>query len=51
MRADNGTRTRDPFITNEMLYQLSHVGGIAFKSNAKLVKKKDTANKKLFILQ
>ncbi len=26
-RADTGTRTPDPFITNEMLYQLSHVGG------------------------
>ena len=25
-RADAGTRTPDPFITNEVLYQLSYVG-------------------------
>ena len=25
-RADTGTRTRDLFITNELLYQLSHIG-------------------------
>ena len=24
--ADTGTRTRDLFITNELLYQLSHIG-------------------------
>ena len=27
-RADAGTRTRDPFITSEVLYQLSYVGEI-----------------------
>ena len=26
LRADTGTRTRDLFITNELLYQLSHIG-------------------------
>lgn len=26
MRADAGTRTPDPFITSEVLYQLSYVG-------------------------
>ena len=26
-RADEGTRTPDPFITSEVLYQLSYVGG------------------------
>ena len=27
-RADTGTRTRDLFITNELLYQLSHIGNL-----------------------
>lgn len=27
-RADGGTRTRDPFITSEVLYQLSYVGTV-----------------------
>src|SRR4029078_6802567 len=27
-RADAGTRTPDPFITSEVLYQLSYVGGL-----------------------
>jgi hypothetical protein len=26
LRADGGTRTPDPFITSEVLYQLSYVG-------------------------
>ena len=26
LRAESGTRTRDLFITNELLYQLSHFG-------------------------
>ena len=26
VRADNETRTRDPRITNALLYQLSHIG-------------------------
>jgi hypothetical protein len=26
LRADAGTRTPDPFITSEVLYQLSYVG-------------------------
>ena len=26
-KADAGTRTPDPFITSEVLYQLSYVGG------------------------
>ena len=29
LRADAGTRTPDPFITSEVLYQLSYVGGPA----------------------
>lgn len=28
LRAESGTRTRDLFITNELLYQLSHIGKI-----------------------
>ena len=28
-QADARTRTGDPFITNEVLYQLSYVGGVA----------------------
>ena len=28
IRADAGTRTPDPFITSEVLYQLSYVGGV-----------------------
>jgi hypothetical protein len=28
LRADAGTRTPDPFITSEVLYQLSYVGAI-----------------------
>ncbi len=28
LRADARTRTGDPFITSEVLYQLSYVGGI-----------------------
>ena len=28
-RADARTRTGDPFITSEVLYQLSYVGGLA----------------------
>jgi len=35
-RADARTRTGDPFITSEVLYQLSYVGR-AFKSTAGLV--------------
>jgi hypothetical protein len=29
LRADAGTRTPDPFITSEVLYQLSYVGDLA----------------------
>ena len=29
LQADAGTRTADPFITSEVLYQLSYVGGAA----------------------
>ena len=28
LKADAGTRTPDPFITSEVLYQLSYVGAI-----------------------
>ena len=28
-RADGETRTPDPFITSEVLYQLSYVGGVS----------------------
>jgi hypothetical protein len=31
VRADAGTRTPDPFITSEVLYQLSYVGKRALK--------------------
>ncbi len=31
MGAEDGTRTRDPRITNALLYQLSHFGKIALK--------------------
>ena len=34
--ADNETRTRDPRITNALLYQLSHIGLYQIKANAKL---------------
>ena len=30
LRAESGTRTRDLFITNELLYQLSHFGLVLF---------------------
>lgn len=30
LRAESGTRTRDLFITNELLYQLSHFGNCFF---------------------
>ena len=29
LKADGGTRTPDPFITSEVLYQLSYVGSVA----------------------
>ncbi len=32
-KADAGTRTPDPFITSEVLYQLSYVGAIALKQS------------------
>ena len=38
VRADNETRTRDPRITNALLYQLSHIG--IFKCRCKVIKKK-----------
>ena len=31
MGAEDGTRTRDPRITNALLYQLSHFGNIMLK--------------------
>ena len=31
MGAEDGTRTRDPRITNALLYQLSHIGENAAK--------------------
>jgi hypothetical protein len=31
LRADAGTRTPDPFITSEVLYQLSYVGILALQ--------------------
>ena len=34
--ADTGTRTRDLFITNELLYQLSHIG-LNFFDGAKVI--------------
>ena len=34
--ADTGTRTRDLFITNELLYQLSHIG-VDFFNGAKVI--------------
>lgn len=34
LRAESGTRTRDLFITNELLYQLSYFGDTLFFSNA-----------------
>ena len=35
-RAENGTRTHDLLITNELLYQLSYFGKQLFKSVAKI---------------
>jgi hypothetical protein len=35
-RADRGTRTPDPRITNALLYQLSHIG-IVCKTGAKVI--------------
>ena len=36
-RAEDGTRTRDPRITNALLYQLSHFGNGSFlKTGAKI---------------
>lgn len=39
LRAESGTRTRDLFITNELLYQLSYFGDTLFflKCDAKVV--------------
>ena len=37
MGAEDGTRTRDPRITNALLYQLSHFGIICSKAGAKIV--------------
>ena len=36
MGAEDGTRTRDPRITNALLYQLSHFGNICSKAGAKI---------------
>ena len=33
LRAEDGTRTRDPRITNALLYQLSHFGNALFFKN------------------
>jgi hypothetical protein len=35
--ADAGTRTPDPFITSEVLYQLSYVGVVTLEYRAGLV--------------
>jgi hypothetical protein len=32
--ADGGTRTPDPFITSEVLYQLSYVGNMALQRDS-----------------
>ena len=46
-RADTGTRTRDPRITNALLYQLSHIGNSAdAKLNYFSVTAKQKKNKK-----
>ena len=29
-KAENGTRTHDPFITSEVLYQLSYFSGLGY---------------------
>ena len=34
IRADKGTRTPDPRITNALLYQLSHIGKTDCKGNS-----------------
>jgi hypothetical protein len=36
-RADAGTRTPDPFITSEVLYQLSYVGGMAGRAGSQTI--------------
>ena len=36
MGAEDGTRTRDPRITNALLYQLSHFGKNCSKAGAKI---------------
>ena len=36
-RADAGTRTPDPFITSEVLYQLSYVGILLYTLSATIV--------------
>ena len=36
LRAESGTRTRDLFITNELLYQLSHFGLVMFWASCRI---------------